>query len=243
MAGGFARLAGNAFKAFSKGLGGSKVAADAGRLMTTANRLGQFQGSAAGNYVTNTVIDAGMGMMWGESPGTALLRSGIGNVGGTVGQKVVGKGLKKLGASDAAIEAIGAVAVNPLAYSATEMAGMRVMPGLYGLDAQGNYVGDSGVGMAQNGMQANQPPAMPDGLVPGLQPGSTPGLQPSLLSPADKVRIESDHYFREQRKNRQQMKRIAASNYRQQLELGNMGQYGMQSLAAQAGLAPVPGGY
>lgn len=221
---GVARIAGLAGKAFARGVNGRGMISSAPKFLQTANKLGRFQNSPIGNYAINTAMDAGMGVVWGENPANALGRSAFANIGGTVAQKGFQKVTRSMGIPDMASEVVGQMFVNPAAYTGMEMLGSKIMPGLYGLDSQGNYVGDM-----------PEQPTM--SAIPQQQ-----AIDPmSLLSPADQFRIQSDVNFRQQREQQQAMKRAAANAYKQQLELEASGGFipGLQNLSqlnAQYGL-------
>jgi hypothetical protein len=222
---GVARLAGGILKAFGAGLSGKKLASlgtvgvngsaaaiKIPKVLSTANTAGRFFDSPIGNYATNTVLDAGFGMLWGENPLNALGRSAIGNIGGTIGQKTIGAGLDRLGASKGIQEITGSLVVNPLAYSLTEMGAMKVVPGLYGLDANGNYVGNQQQEVSQTQLNPEQQQAAM------LEQMAMMAQNPSGLSQLDRQTAQADFYFDQQEKQRRAEQKLAKDIYRRSLE-------------------------
>lgn len=234
---GLGRLAGAGLKAFASGIEGTKVAANAASLINKGartqkalemlNRAGQFQSSTTGNYLINTAMDAGMGMVWGESPLNAVGRSAIGNIGGTAAQKLFTAGADKVGMPRMATEAIANMVVNPAAYTGMEMLGSRVVPGLYGLDANGNYIGN----------QAEAPlPQIPTDSIGVMPVNPQMGGPLDQLSEAERFKLRSDMYLKQQRESERAMKQAATNAYKARLESSN----NVSLIGQQYGLAPVP---
>lgn len=211
---GVARLAGGILKAIAKGHAGGKVVSlgtQTPGILKVANTAGRILDSPAANYISNTALDAGMGMMWGESPMTAVTRSAIGNIGGTLGEKAITSGLNAVGVPKSMQMAVGLVS-NPLAYSLTEMGAMKVVPGLYGLDANGNYVGNQQQEVSQTQLNPEQQQAAM------LEQMAMMAQNPSGLSQLDRQTAQADFYFDQQEKQRRAEQKLAKDVYRRSLE-------------------------
>jgi hypothetical protein len=238
MFGGVARLAGPMLKAFGKGLAGETVVGLGGNVpaaLKFAQGAGKFVDGPIGNYVLNTATDTALGTLWGENPMSALGRSMVGNVGGTIGQKVIGAGLDKVGVNRGMQEFFGGTIINPASYALTEMAAMKLMPGMYGMDAQGNYVGD-------NPQTAQQPEQMLPGQMQQPSPEQLQamtyqqmavdaGHQQAGLNQLDRQSAQADFYFDQREKEAKAQQRLAKETYRRSLEQqfagASVGAYGM----------------
>lgn len=211
---GVAKLAGGVLKAFNRGLSGGKVLSKAPDALRAANAAGRFVDSPVGNYAFNTVSDAAFGALWGEDPIRAFQRSALANVGGTIGQKLGGAAMGKLGMNRATQEFIGGTFINPLSYSLTEMGAMKVMPEFYGLDAQGNYVGDNPQPQTETIPQLT--PAEQQAVA--YQQMAMAAQNPPGLSPVDRQAAQVDFYFDQQDKARRAQQALAKETYRRSLE-------------------------
>jgi len=158
-------VAANATEAAATVATAGKAANAAGEIAQAGNvltKVGEAFDNPALNYGMNTAMDAGFGMLWGESPGQAIGRAAVGNLGATAFQAGSGKVLDKMGVSGAGRSVLENMVINPLGYTATEMAAAKIAPGFYGM-------GDSG-------QAANQTTAVQQ-MLPGLSLNDRIALQ------------------------------------------------------------------